>query len=174
MNTKGRALANWLNTYNLNVLNAAIKTSLRSNTTIDLAYSGSDHLSIFTKFFRLNALMNKHLLPRAYWKLYSSILIILYDQLQDEREISLNDSNNIYNCFLMFEQFLAALKLRVTVWKEVERKRPSISSSLRILLRHKHYLQSRYRHSKYEEDRLRLHSFYGTSFTSCSEHVEYT
>ncbi|CAF5217130.1 unnamed protein product, partial [Rotaria magnacalcarata] len=44
-------------------------------------------------------------------------------------------------------------------WKEIKRKRPSISSSLRILIRHKHYLQNRYRHSKYEEDRIRLRSW---------------
>ncbi|CAF4495506.1 unnamed protein product [Rotaria sp. Silwood2] len=52
-----------------------------------------------------------------------------------------------------------ALKLRVAVWQEVSRTRPSISSSLRILLRHKHYLQNRYRHTTYEEDRLRLRSW---------------
>ena len=40
INTKGHDLAKWLNTSNLNVLNAGIKTSLRSNTTIDLIISG--------------------------------------------------------------------------------------------------------------------------------------
>ncbi|CAF4062437.1 unnamed protein product [Rotaria sp. Silwood2] len=37
--------------------------------------------------------------------------------------------------------------------------RPSISISLRLLRRHKHYLQNKYRHTKYEEDRLRLRSW---------------
>ncbi|CAF4742888.1 unnamed protein product [Rotaria sp. Silwood1] len=174
VNTKGRILANWLNNHNLNVLNAGTKTSLRSNTTIDLVisseipetsdsqslpYTGSDHLPIFTKFFRLNVLIDKFLVPRTYWKLYSSLLIVLHGQFQAEQEIALSNSTNTFNWFLMFEQFLAALKLRVTEWKEVKQKRPSISPSLRILLRHKHYLQNRYRHSKYEEDRLRLRSW---------------
>ncbi|CAF4625871.1 unnamed protein product, partial [Rotaria socialis] len=39
VNNKGRDLANWLNGHKLNVINAGIKTSLRSDTTIDLIIS---------------------------------------------------------------------------------------------------------------------------------------
>ncbi|CAF4343507.1 unnamed protein product, partial [Rotaria magnacalcarata] len=174
VNSKGRILADWLKKHNLNVLNNGSRTSLRSNTTIDLVisseipettesqtlpYMGSDHLPIFTKFLRLNVLIDMHIVPCTYWKLHSSILTILFDQLRAEKENSMNDSINTYNWFLSFERFLAALKLRVTEWKEIKRKRPSISSSLRILIRHKHYLQNRYRHSKYEEDRIKLRSW---------------
>ncbi|CAF2956154.1 unnamed protein product [Rotaria sp. Silwood2] len=174
VNTKGRELANWLIQHNLNVLNGGIKSSLRSNTTIDLvisgeipeaseskslSYTGSDHLPILTKFFRLNVLMDKHVVPRTYWKIYSSILTVLIDQFKVEQENSSNSANNAHKWFLILEQFLAALKLRVTIWKEVKRKRPSISPSLQVLLRHKHYLQNRYRHSRLEEDRLRLRSW---------------
>ncbi|CAF3137196.1 unnamed protein product, partial [Rotaria sp. Silwood2] len=174
VNTKGRELANWLIQHNLSVLNNGIKSSLRSNTTIDLvisgeipetseskslSYTGSDHLPILTKFFRLNVLMDKHLVPRTYWKIYSSILTVLIDQFKDEQENYSNSANSTHNWFLILEQFLAALKLRVTIWKEVKRKRPSISPSLQVLLRHKHYLQNRYRHSRFEEDRLRLRSW---------------
>ncbi|CAF4437595.1 unnamed protein product [Rotaria socialis] len=173
-NRPGRILANWLNKQNLKVLNNGTRTSLRSNTTIDLVisseipetteshtlpYMGSDHLPVFTKFLRLHVLIDMHIVPCTYWKLYSSILTILFDQIQTEKENSMNDSINIYNWFLSFERFLAALKLRVTEWKGIKRKRPSISSSLRILIRHKHYLQNRYRHSKYEDDRIRLRSW---------------
>ncbi|CAF4489340.1 unnamed protein product [Rotaria socialis] len=81
VNNKGRDLANWLNEHKLNVLNAGIKTSLRSDTTIDiiisdeipetsesqsLPYTCSDHLPILTKFFRLKALDTKLLVPRTY------------------------------------------------------------------------------------------------------------
>ncbi|CAF3559926.1 unnamed protein product, partial [Rotaria sp. Silwood2] len=124
-----------------------------------LSYTGSAHLPILTKFFRLNVLMDKHLVPRTYWKIYSSILTVLIDQFKDEQENSSNSANSTHNWFLILEQFLAALKLRVTIWKEVKRKRPSISPSLQVLLRHKHYLQNRYRHSRFEEDRLRLRSW---------------
>ncbi|CAF2070985.1 unnamed protein product [Rotaria magnacalcarata] len=174
MNKKGRNLTDWLSKHHLNVLNAGIKTSLRSNTTIDLIistevpettdsqslpYTSSDHLPILTKFFRLNVSDSKLVVPRTYWKLYSNILNVLHDQLQAERENSMNECNNTYSWFLCFQQFLAALKLRVTEWKEVKRKRPSIPKSLRILLHHKHYLQNRFRHKRQEEDRLRLRSW---------------
>ncbi|CAF3310744.1 unnamed protein product [Rotaria socialis] len=72
----------------------------------------------------------------------------------------MNDPNNTYKWFLNLQQFLDALKLRVTVWQEVKQKRPSISSSLRILLHHRHYLQNRFRHSKQKkDDRLRLRTW---------------
>ncbi|CAF3604471.1 unnamed protein product [Rotaria socialis] len=145
VNTKGRLLSTRLNKNNLNVLNSRTKASLRSDTAIDLIisgeipetsesqclpYAGSDCLPILTKFFNLNISMDKHFVPRTYWKLYSSILSILYDQLQAEQEILQMISNNSFPWFLMFEQFLAALKLGVTIWKEVKRKRPSISPSI--------------------------------------------
>jgi hypothetical protein len=174
VNTNGRELANWLIQNNLNVLNCSIRSSLRSNTTIDLVisnevpeiseskslpYNGSDNLPILTKFFQLNVLKDKHLVPRTYWKLYASILTVLIDQFKVEQENSSNSAINTHQWFITLEQFLAALKLRLTTWKEIKRKRPSISPSLQLLLRHKHYLQNRYRHSRLEEDRLRLRSW---------------
>ncbi len=116
----------------MNVLNGGIRSSLRSNTTIDLVisndvpeiseskslpYNGSDHLPILTKFFQLNVLKDKHLVPRAYWKLYASILTVLIDQFKVEQENSSNSAINTQQWFIAFEQFLAALKLRLTTWK---------------------------------------------------------
>ena len=173
-NSKGHTVANWLESTDLNVLNACIKTSLGSNTTIDLIisseapeateiqtlpYTGSDHLPILAKLWNFNVQDDKQLIPRTYWKLYSSILTALHDQLQHNQELMLNDAHKTYDWFLKLERFLIALKQRVTTWQEIKRVRPSISSSLRILIRHKHYLQNRYRHTKYEEDRLRLNSW---------------
>ncbi|CAM4832837.1 unnamed protein product [Rotaria magnacalcarata] len=135
VNSKGRILVDWLNKHNLKVLNNGTRTSLHSNTIVDLVvsseipettesqifpYMGSDHLPIFTKFLRLNVLIDMHIVPSTFWKCYSSILTILFDQLRAEKENSMNDSINTYNWFLSFERFLAALKLRVTEWKEIK------------------------------------------------------
>jgi hypothetical protein len=173
-NTKGHVLAKWLQNHKLEVLNFGMKTSLRSDATIDLiisnevpelteskslAYVCSDHLPILTKFFRLRTATDKLLIPRTYWEVYTSVLTVLYNQLEDEQKEVMNNSHDSYKWFCGIEQFLAALKLRVTTWQELKRKRPSISLALRILLRHKHYLQNRYRHTRYEEDRLRLRSW---------------
>ena len=174
VNPKGRELADWITQNNLNVLNSGIRTSLRSNTTIDLVisndvpdvseskalpYNGSDHLPILTKLFRWNVFKDKYLVPRTYWKLYSSILSILADQFQIEQDSMLNSANDSHQWFISLEKFMYALKLPLTTWKEIKRKRPSISPSLQVLLHHKHYLQNRYRHSRQEEDRLRLRSW---------------
>ena len=121
-----------------------------------LPYTGSDHMPILTEFWRFNAQDDKQLIPRTYWKVYSSILTVLQDQLQHDQEVMLDDAHKTYDWFLKLERFLIVLKQRVTTWQEIKRVRPSISPSLRILIRHKHYLQNRYRHTKYEGDRVRL------------------
>lgn len=173
-NTKGRRLAEWLSTRKMKVLNHGINTSLRSTTTIDLiisneppgttestslSYNGSDHLPILTKFFNVYLSNDRQVIPRTNWKLYPLILSVLFHQLKIDQEESIKTPEGTHQWFIEFEQFLAALKRRLTEWKEVGRRRPSISPSMRILLRHKHYLQNRYRHSKLEEDRIRLRSW---------------
>ena len=111
-NSKGHTVADWLESTDLNMLNACIKTSLRSNTTIDLIisseapeatetqtlpYTGSDHLPILTKLWHFNVQDDKQLIPRTYWKLYSSILTALHDQLQHDQALMLNDAHKTYD-----------------------------------------------------------------------------
>jgi hypothetical protein len=61
-----------------------------------------------------------------------------------------------FSWFEMFQKLLNALKHRVTIWHKNNRLRPTLSPSLRLLIKHKHYLQNKYRNSKLEVDRLRL------------------
>ena len=61
--------------------------------------------------------------------------------------------------FKFFRDFLYALKLRSTSWHQVKRIRPSITETLRVMIKHKHYLQNRYRHTRTEQDRLSLRSW---------------
>ena len=173
-NTKGKALQGWLERQKLNVMNIGMNTSLRSHTTIDLVisseipetthsetlpYTSSDHLSILTKFCRIETTSEKQVIPRTHWTLFSAILSILSEQIQAEQQELQHDTRSNFEWFMTLEQFLAALQLRLTEWKEVKRKRPSISPSLRILLHHKHHLQNNYRHTKREEDRIRLQAW---------------
>jgi endonuclease/exonuclease/phosphatase (EEP) superfamily protein YafD len=70
VNMKERQLEEWLHHHNFKVLNTGVRTSLRSNTTIDLiissnepeattskiiSYLNSDHLPVFTHFHHLQA-----------------------------------------------------------------------------------------------------------------------
>ena len=173
-NTKGRALHEWLDKHKVNVLNAGMNTSLRSQTTIDLIISGevpettesktfpytcSDHLPIYAKFNRIETTGEKQVVPRTYWNLFAIMLSIVSEQFQAEQESQQHDPRSSFEWFMTLEQFLAALKLRLTEWKEVKRQRPSISPSLRILPRHNHYLQNKYRHTKLEEDRIRVRTW---------------
>lgn len=174
VNTKGRVLEEWLETQGLKVLNAGVRTSLRSNTTIDLiisneepdasesktlAYVGSDHLPVLTQFHQLRVKQDKCLVARTNWKLYTIILAIIQVQADDELRWTTPNGEITFQWFIALEQVMANLKSQVTEWAEVPHKRPSIPPALRTLLRHKHYLQNRFRRSRTEEDRLRLRSW---------------
>ncbi|CAF0824920.1 unnamed protein product [Adineta steineri] len=99
-----------------------MKTSLRSDTTIDLlicsevpktsechswAYTISANLPVFTNLLGLNTSAENHHVPRTCWRVLSSIRIAIHDQLQTDQEILMNKSNNTFNWFITFEIFLA-------------------------------------------------------------------
>ena len=175
-NTKGRQLAEWLHRNELDVLNHGMKTSLRSDTTIDLIISpyasdsssvmslpfqGSDHLPVFAEFAMINVCGDDILVPKTYWDVYASVLEVIQDQIDSERKIADTDASSTSDWFIEFQSFLSALKYRVTVWRSTKRKRPCLSTALRTLFEHKHHLQNRHRHShtRFESDRLRLRSW---------------
>ena len=149
-------------------------TSTRSSTTIDLMisdevsetttshalrYNCSDHRPILTVFSGVVASGKTQIISRTNWELVTAILSILQDQFQREIENVLHDVDKIFNWFQSLEQFISALKLRVTAFCEAKHRRPSITHSLRILLRHKHDLKNRYRHTRLEDDSC----FHGTN-----------
>lgn len=174
INTKGRQLSEWLLANELGILNAGTRTSLRSNTTIDLIiasyppdttrsttlpYTGSDHLPVLTEFPSIDTSDDHVLVPKTYWNVYTAVLAAMQDQIDDDRKTADWDAESTFDWFIDLQSFLHALKLRVTVWQTVKQRRPTLSPSLRILLQHKHYLQNRYRHTRFEDDRLRLRSW---------------
>ncbi|CAF1552707.1 unnamed protein product [Rotaria magnacalcarata] len=122
MNHKGRLLAEWLeNSDKYAIQNHGMKTSLRSDTTIDL------------------------------------VLTTPTISLSHCGTLSYIDKPSKWFTFL--QQLLEALKERVTLYHQTAQQRPTLSSYLRFMLKHKHYLQNKYRHSKLEEDRIRLRSW---------------
>ena len=174
VNTKCRLLAHWLNEHNRNVVNSGMITSTRSSTTIDLVisdevseaatsqvlgYNYSDHRPILTVFPGVVASGKTQIISRTDLELFTTILSILQEQFQLELANVIHDVDETFNWFQSLEQFMSALKLRVTTFWEAKRRRPSIPQALRILLQHKHYLQNIYRHTRLEDDRLRLRSW---------------
>lgn len=104
--------------------------------------------------------MGKQRIPQIGWTLYSSILTVIHDQIQEELNEATSEIGKTFQWFLPFERFLSTLKSRLLEWKELINKRSAIPSSLRILLRHKHYLQNRFWRMKSEEERLRLRAWH--------------
>ncbi len=81
VNKKGDELNNWLDENDLSVHNAGIRTSLRSNTTIDLIistepecnvqcqslqYTSSDHYPILSEFNSIEFQNNNSYVPKTY------------------------------------------------------------------------------------------------------------
>ena len=171
-NTKGYVLAKWLDENDdLSVHNAGMITSLRSNTTIDLVmstepennvqcralpYKCSDHYPVLVDFSNIELQKTNSYVPKTYWNVYQTILSIICNEIEQESGKSTADS---FRWFEKFQKLLNALKHRVTIWHKGCRIRPTLSPSLRLLIKHKHYLQNRYRHSRLEVDRLRLRSW---------------
>ncbi|CAF1404808.1 unnamed protein product, partial [Didymodactylos carnosus] len=170
-NKKGPILTQWFeNNDNLEIHNVGMKTSLRSDTTIDLVistetisslqcrtlpYSGSDHLPILVECSSISIQENKQAIPKTYWEVYRNLLAVIHPHVEKERE----NKHDTYQWFTYFQKLLDALKHRVTVWHIAKQNRPSLPPSMRIMIKHKHYLQNRYRHTRLEEDRLRLRSW---------------
>ena len=147
-------------------------TSLRSKTTIDLIisteqersvqcqqlpYNGSDHFPILAEFNTININNPQQYIQKVNWNLYTSILSILNTELDHDRQQS---NLHPFEWFQFFQEFISALKLRATTWHKIAKRRPTITEALRIMIKHKHYLQNRFRRTKTEEDRLSLRSWH--------------
>ncbi|CAF1254897.1 unnamed protein product [Rotaria magnacalcarata] len=173
MNHKGRLLAVWLdNNDKYTIQNHGMKTSLRSDTIIDLvlktptislapcgtlSYTGSDHLPILMELNGINLQDNNYIISKTYWEIYKNILTIINPCVQKEKEKTYQDKPSKW--FTFSQQLLEALKERVTIYHQTAQQRSTLSSSLRLMLKKKHYLQIKYRHGKLEEDRIRLRSW---------------
>ena len=170
-NKKGHELAGWINKNELAVQNANMKTSLRSETTIDLiiteesesnvecralANSGSDHLPILAEIHGTTINSNEAPITKTYWNVYEAILTTIQDEIAEKQA---ETAGRAQDRFEWLQQLLSALKQRVTVWHKKKKERATLPPSIRILLKHKHHLQNVHRHSKLEEDRLRLRSW---------------
>ena len=145
-----------------------MKTSLRSDTAIDLfispnssdaPFTGSDHLPVFAKFHQVDVNGDYVLVPKPRWSIYSAVLEVVQEQIDGDRKSTDADVGTTSDWFGELQSVLHALKCRVTVWQALKRRRPSLSSAARAMLRRKHYFQNRYRHIRLESDRLRLRSW---------------
>ncbi|CAF4702751.1 unnamed protein product [Rotaria sp. Silwood2] len=173
INHKGRILAEWLDNISIyEIQNQGMETSLPSDTTIDLVlitstlslsqcqtlpYTGSDQLPIFFEFNGITLQDSYYTISKTYWNIYRIFLITISPYIQQEYETTF--ANDKSEWFTFFQKFLHAVKERMTMFHMTKQQRPTLSPSFRSILKHKHYLQNKYRHSKLEEDRVRVRSW---------------
>ncbi|CAF4905657.1 unnamed protein product [Rotaria sp. Silwood1] len=125
-NHKGKILAEWLDINEMyEIQNQGMKTSLRSDTTIDLVlttptislsqcttlpYTGSDHLPIFFELNGINLQGNSYIISKTYWNIYRILLTTISSYIQQENVKALPD--NQFEWFTSFQQLLQAVKQR--------------------------------------------------------------
>ena len=129
--------------------------------------NGSDHFPIMVDFNDIPITAQNDTIPKVNWEMYTTILTILSSEIYSNGQF---EYPNPSDWFKFFQGFLVALKLRATKWHKVKRKRPTISKALKIMIKHKHYLQNRYQHTKTEEDRLSLRTWHKITQRELKQH----
>jgi hypothetical protein len=86
----------------------------RTTASETLSYLGSDHLPVLTHFHHLQSYERKLSIPRTDWAMYTSILETSHDQVRDELQETIPNSEKTFQWFITLEQVLNGLRLRVT------------------------------------------------------------
>jgi hypothetical protein len=68
---------------------------------------------------------------------YQAVLTIIYKEIENEERRTATDT---FSWFEIFQQLINALRYRLTIWHKTQRQHPTLPSSLRLLIKHKHYL----------------------------------
>ncbi|CAF3510010.1 unnamed protein product [Rotaria socialis] len=131
---RGRILKAWVEKNNLCYIPSLSNSSKRSNRNIDLTFTNlggtrgetlkmgtSDHWPIMITCENLVFDKNS-VFPHVHWKAYEAILTLLQEfwQREESRGIPVDD------WYMNYVRFLAALKNRLTQWKEKEKFRPAL------------------------------------------------
>ncbi|CAF2106824.1 unnamed protein product [Rotaria magnacalcarata] len=131
---RGRNLKKWVEKNNLCYIPSTLHSSKRSNRNIDLSFTNidevrgetlkmgtSDHWPLLITCENVGFDKNK-MFPHVNWKAYEAILTLLQDFWTNEQ----NRGMQADEWYMNYVRFLAALKVRLTQWKEKEKFRPSL------------------------------------------------
>jgi len=131
---RGRNLKEWVEKNNLCYIPSTSHSSKRSNRNIDLTFTNiggtrvetlkigtSDHWPVIITCENVGFDENR-VFPHVHWKAYEAILTLLQDFWTKEQ----NRGMHIDEWYGNYVRFLAALKNRLTKWKEKEKFRPAL------------------------------------------------
>ena len=165
---RGRRVKEWIEENSLNYIPSTSHTSKRSLRTIDLAFSNitaisnetlhigtSDHWPIVLSCENVS-LDIWSVFPHTNWKEFEAVLVLLQTFWMEEQK-----KNSADEWYKQYIRFIAAVKNRVTKWKEKEKYRPTLPSSIVEKLKGIRKVRNKYYHLKqkgilYEETRVLL------------------
>ncbi|CAM2707658.1 unnamed protein product [Rotaria socialis] len=179
---RGACVREWINENNLNYITSTTNTSKRSLRNIDLSFSNmstissetlcfgtSDHwpilLSCENIFFDTNVFF-----PHTNWKVFEAVLALL--QIFWTEEQKKNSADEWYKQYI---RFIAAVKNRVTHWKERDKYKPSLPAYIIEKLKETRKVRNRYYHSRHkgvfsEETRVLLRTMTRESKVDIAKH----
>ena len=131
---RGRELKEWVEKNNLYYISSTAHSSKRSNRNIDLTFTNigetkgetlnmgtSDHWPLLITCE--NVVFDKNtIFAHVHWKAYEAILTLLQEFWIKEQKRGMKTDD----WYVYYVRFLAALKNRLTEWKEKEKFRPAL------------------------------------------------
>lgn len=160
---RGVTVKNWCDSNNLQYISCTKNSSKRSARNIDLTftnkigitgttldYGTSDHWPLlYQSDFIFFQTITKF--PIIHWKLYEITLCLLQDYWSKQIEYATQ-----LEWYKQYVRFLAALKNRLTAWKEKEKWKPSLPHDILKKLKEIKLVKTFYYQHRYEETRIIL------------------
>ncbi|CAF3405870.1 unnamed protein product [Rotaria socialis] len=154
---RGAHVKEWINESNLNYIPSTSNSSKRSLRNIDLSFSNmstissetlffgtSDHwpivLSCENIFFDTNSFF-----PHTNWKAFEAVITLLQTFWTEEQK-----KNSADEWYKQYIRFIAAVKNRVTHWKERDKYKPSLPADIIEKLKEIRKVRNRYYHLRHE------------------------
>ncbi|CAF4734244.1 unnamed protein product, partial [Rotaria socialis] len=154
---RGAHVKEWINESNLNYIPSTSNSSKRSLRNIDLSFSNmstissetlffgtSDHwpivLSCENIFFDTNSFF-----PHTNWKAFEAVITLLQTFWMEEQK-----KNSADEWHKQCIRFIAAVKNRVTHWKERDKYKPSLPADIIEKLKEIRKVRNRYYHLRHE------------------------
>ncbi|CAF3361245.1 unnamed protein product [Rotaria socialis] len=153
---RGAHVKEWINESNLNYIPSMSNSSKRSLRNIDLSFSNmstissetlffgtSDHwpivLSCENIFFDTNSFF-----PHTNWKAFEAVITLLQTFWMEEQK-----KNSADEWYKQYIRFIAAVKNRVTHWKERDKYKPSLPADIIEKLKEIRKVRNRYYHLRH-------------------------
>jgi hypothetical protein len=160
---RGEIVKKWSEDNSLQYIHCTDNSSKRSARNIDFTFANfagitgetlkfgtSDHWPLIYKS-ELLLFETSNVFPILNWNIYELFLCLVQDYWL--RQIECNDSIDWYKDYI---RFLAALKNRLTSWKNKEKWKPALPQEILDKLSEMRKVKNRFQRHHYEEDRILL------------------